>query len=130
VVRKLLSVSVVVWAIVLCGCGGRGRREAGEVVFVIESNPANLGPRFATDGQSQRIDRLIFDGLVERDARMELRGDLAESWETSDALTYVFHLRRGVKFHDGRELTSRDVKATIEYMMNAENRSPKRGALT
>jgi peptide/nickel transport system substrate-binding protein len=98
------------------------------VVFVIEPNPANLDPRFATDGQSQRIDRLIFDGLVERDARMELRGDLAESWETSDALTYVFHLRRGVKFHDGRELTSRDVKATIEYMMNAENRSPKRGA--
>lgn len=111
----------------LWGCSA-GKRAPGEVVFVIESNPANLDPRFATDGQSQRIDRLIFDGLVERDARMELRGDLAESWETPDALTYVFHLRKGVKFHDGRELTSRDVKATIEFMMNAENRSPKRGA--
>jgi len=112
----------------VCGCGRGARRGPGEVVFVIESNPANLDPRYATDGQSQRIDRLIFNGLVERDAEMNLHGDLAEKWETPDALTYVFHLRRGVKFHDGRELTSRDVKATIEYMMNAENKSPKRGA--
>jgi peptide/nickel transport system substrate-binding protein len=100
------------------------------VVFVIESNPANLDPRYATDGQSQHIDRLIFNGLVERDAEMNLQGDLAESWETPDALTYVFHLRKGVKFHDGREVTSKDVKATIEYMMNPENKSPKHGAFT
>jgi ABC-type transport system substrate-binding protein len=119
---------VLVVCLAVCGCGRGTRREAGEVVFVIEANPANLDPRFATDGQSQRIDRLIFDGLVERDARMELHGDLAESWETPDALTYVFHLRRGVRFHDGRELSSRDVKATIAYMMDAGNKSPKRGA--
>ena len=117
-----------VYTIAVAGCGRGEKRGAREVVFVIESNAANLDPRFATDGQSQRIDRLIFDGLVERDARMELHGDLAESWETPDALTYVFHLRRGVRFHDGRELTSRDVKATIAYMMDAENKSPKRGA--
>jgi peptide/nickel transport system substrate-binding protein len=95
---------------------------------VIESNPANLDPRYASDAQSQRIDKLLFDGLVERDAEMNLHGDLAESWETPDALTYVFRLRKGVKFHDGRELTSKDVKATVEFMMNAANKSPKRGA--
>ena len=98
------------------------------MVFVIEANPANMDPRYATDGQSQRIDRLIFNGLVIRDSEMNLHGDLAESWETPDPLTYEFHLKRGVKFHDGRPLTSADVKATFEYMMNAENRSPKRGA--
>jgi len=97
-------------------------------VFVIESNPANLDPRYATDGQSQRIDRLLFNGLVIRDAEMNLHGDLAQSWEMPDALTYVFHLHQGVKFHDGRAVASEDVKATFEYMMNAENRSPKRGA--
>jgi peptide/nickel transport system substrate-binding protein len=129
-VESRLHTFVVVCAICVwvLGCGQREKRGAGEVVFVIEANPANLDPRFATDGQSQRIDRLIFDGLVERDARMELHGDLAESWETPDALTYVFHLRKGVRFHDGRELTSRDVKATITYMMDAGNKSPKRGA--
>lgn len=59
---------------------------------------------------------------------MNLHGDLAESWETPDALTYVFRLRKGVKFHDGREVTSKDVKATIDYMMNPANKSPKGGS--
>jgi peptide/nickel transport system substrate-binding protein len=98
------------------------------VIFVIDSNPANLDPRFATDGQSQRIDALIFDGLLERDAEMNLHGDLAESWETPDPLTYVFHLRADVKFHDGTPVTAADVRATFEYMMDAANRSPKRAS--
>jgi peptide/nickel transport system substrate-binding protein len=124
---RSLQIWVVVCAVILCGCGS-ARREPGEVVFVIDTSPANLDPRFATDGQSQRIDALIFDGLLERDAEMNLHGDLAESWETPDPLTYVFHLREGVKFHDGSPVTASDVKTTFEYMMDAANRSPKRGA--
>jgi peptide/nickel transport system substrate-binding protein len=87
-----------------------------------------LDPRFGTDGVSQRIDRLIFNGLMKRDAQMNLQGDLAEKWENPDPLTYVFHLKPGIKFHDSRTLSSRDVQATIEYMMNPANKSPKRGA--
>jgi len=68
------------------------------LVFVIEAKPANLDPRFSSDAQSQRIDRLLFDGLVERDAQMNLHGDLAESWDTPGPLTYIFHLRKNV-FH-------------------------------
>ncbi|MGB7435964.1 MAG: ABC transporter substrate-binding protein, partial [Candidatus Acidiferrum sp.] len=122
-----IGTACVVACAAVCGCGG-SKRAAGDVVFVIESNPANLDPRYATDGVSQRIDRLIFNGLVVRDTQMNLHRDLAESWETPDPLTYVFHLKKGVRFHDGRALTSRDVKETIEYMMNAANRSPKRGS--
>ena len=118
----------LVVAILVGGCRQSVERKEGEVVFLIESNPANLDPRYAVDGQSQRIGALIFSGLVKRDDEMNLHGDLAESWETPDALTYVFHLKKGVKFHDGREVTSKDVKATIEFMMNPANRSPKRGA--
>ncbi len=103
-------------------------RHAGNVVFLIESNPANLDPRYATDGITQRIDRLIFNGLVVRDNQMKLHGDLAESWETPDPLTYIFHLKPDIHFHDGRPLTSRDVKFTIEFMMDPANRSPKRGS--
>ncbi len=55
-------------------------------------------------------------------------GDLAERWETPDALTYVFHLRPGVKFHDGRVLTSADVKYTFDSILNRSVTSPKRGA--
>lgn len=103
-------------------------RPAGNVIFVIESNPANLDPRYATDGTTQRIDRLLFNGLVVRDNQMKLHGDLANSWETPDPLTYIFHLKPGIRFHDGRPLTSRDVKFTIEFMMDPANRSPKRGS--
>jgi peptide/nickel transport system substrate-binding protein len=113
----------------VCSCGG-AKRGAGDLVFVIESNPANLDPRYATDGTTQRIDRLIFNGLMVRDSQMNLHGDLAEYWETPDPLTYVFRLKKGVRFHDGRALTSKDVKATIEYMMDPANRSPKRGSFS
>ena len=59
---------------------------------------------------------------------MNLRGDLAESWDTPDPLTYVFHLRPGVRFHDGSALTAADVKATFDFILNAANHSAKRGA--
>ena len=81
--------------------------------------PANLDPRAGTDAQSQRLDGLLFSSLVERDASMNLRGDLAERWETPDPLTYVFHLRSGVQFHDGTPLTSADVKFTFDSILSA-----------
>jgi len=90
--------------------------------------PANLDPRIGTDTQSQRIAGLICDSLIERDAQMNPRGDLAESWDTPDALTYIFHLRRGVHFHDGRPLTSADVKYTFDTMLNGSLKTPKRGS--
>lgn len=118
---RLLTAFVCGVALLLGGCGSP-KRAPGEVIFVIESNPANLDPRYATDGQSQRIDRLIFQGLVIRDAQMNLHGDLAQRWDTPDPLAYVFHLRRGLRFHDGRLVTSADVKATFEYILNPLNK--------
>jgi len=59
---------------------------------------------------------------------MNLHSDLAGSWELPDPLTYIFHLRRDVKFHDRRPVTSQDVKATFDSILNPANRSPKRGA--
>jgi peptide/nickel transport system substrate-binding protein len=110
-------------------CSPSSHNDPSSLTFLIESSPTNLDPRFATDSQSQRIDGLLFSGLLERDNQMNFHGDLAESWSTPDPLTYVFHLRRGVRFHDGRALTSADVKATFEFIMNPANKSPKRGAL-
>jgi peptide/nickel transport system substrate-binding protein len=115
-------------SLIPAGCSQKNSGDPSSLTFLLESNPANLDPRFATDTNSQRLDGLLFSGLLERDAQMNLHGDLAESWETPDPLTYVFHLRRGVRFHDGRTLTSTDVATTFQFMMNPANRSPKRGA--
>lgn len=86
--------------------------------MVIESGPSNLDPRIGTDGQSERIDSLIFDALLRRDEHFNVRPWLAESWETPDPLTIVFHLRGGVRFQDGRPLTSKDVQWTIQSILD------------
>ena len=63
----------------------------------------------------------MFDNLIRRDPRDSGKGiipDLAHSWEISkDAMTYTFHLRQGVQFHDGAELTADDVKATFDRII-------------
>ena len=65
-----------------------------------------------------RAMRLMFDNLIRRDPRdsgKTIIPDLAQSWEIAkDGKTYTFHLRKGVEFHDGAELTSEDVKATFD----------------
>src|SRR3990172_8726536 len=86
----------------------------------------NLDPRLGTDAQSERINSLLFSSLLERDAQMNVRGDLAERWETPDPLTYVFHLRRDVRFHDGRPLTSADVKFTFDSILTGAVSTVKR----
>jgi peptide/nickel transport system substrate-binding protein len=113
----------------LASCSHSSRNDPSSLTFLIESSPTNLDPRFATDSQSQRLDGLLFSGLLERDNQMNFHGDLAESWSTPDPLTYVFHLRPGVRFHDGRPLTATDVKATFDFIRNPANKSPKQGAL-
>ncbi|MBV9608378.1 MAG: ABC transporter substrate-binding protein [Acidobacteria bacterium] len=93
--------------------------------MIIESSPANLDPRVGTDAQSERIGKLIFDALLRRDEHFNLQPALAESWDIPDPLTYVFHLRQGVKFSDGRPLTSRDVKWTMDTIRNGSIITPK-----
>jgi peptide/nickel transport system substrate-binding protein len=102
--------------------------DTNSVVFLIETMPANLDPRIGTDAQSQRLHSLIFSGLLQRDAQMNPVGDLAERWETPDPLTYIFHLRHGVRFHDGRALTAADVKFTFDTILSGAVKTPKRGA--
>jgi peptide/nickel transport system substrate-binding protein len=98
------------------------------LVMIIESSPTNLDPRVGVDAQSERIDNLIFDDLLSRGDDLNVAPGLAERWEIPDPLTYVFHLHHGVKFHDGRALTSRDVKWTIESLLQGKIRSPKTAA--
>lgn len=101
----------------LFGCS-RSHPDPHTLTMIIESSPANLDPRVGTDAFSERIDELLFDSLVRKDEHFNLQPWVAERWEIPDPLTYVFHLRSGIRFHDGRPLTSRDVKWTIESMMN------------
>jgi peptide/nickel transport system substrate-binding protein len=95
------------------------------LVMLIESSPTNLDPRVGLDGQSENIDSLIFDDLLSKGNDLSVGPGLAERWEIPDPLTYVFHLRRDVKFHDGRPLTSRDVKWTFDSLLQHKILSTK-----
>ncbi|HEY1461821.1 MAG TPA: ABC transporter substrate-binding protein [Terriglobales bacterium] len=99
--------------------------DANTLVMIIESSPTNLDPRVGVDAQSERIDSLIFDYLLYRDEHMNIKPALAESWQIPDPLTYIFHLHQGVRFHDGRPLTSRDVKWTFDSLMQGKIVSTK-----
>lgn len=98
------------------------------LVMIIENSPTNLDPRIGLDAQSERIDELIFDDLCTRDEHLNVQPGLAERWEIPNPLTYVFHLHQGVKFHDGRPLTSRDVKWTFDSLLQGKIRSTKAAA--
>ena len=105
-----------------------GKADPNTLVMVIESSPTNLDPRVGIDAYSERIDNLIFDDLLSRGDNLDVAPGLAERWEIPNPLTYVFHLHDGVKFHDGRPLTSRDVKWTFDSLMAGKVRSTKAAA--
>jgi len=110
----------------LLSCGSKPNPST--LVMIIESSPTNLDPRVGIDAYSERIDELIFDDLLERDEHLNVRPALAEKWDIPNRLTYIFHLHHGVKFHDGRPLTSRDVKWTFDSMLQGNIRSTKTAA--
>jgi peptide/nickel transport system substrate-binding protein len=101
------------------------KTDSQTLVVLIESSPTNLDPRIGLDAPSERIDNLIFDDLLSRGDNLNVAPGLAERWEIPDPLTYVFHLHSGVKFHDGRPLTSRDVKWTFDSLLQGKIRSTK-----
>jgi peptide/nickel transport system substrate-binding protein len=122
-----ISLLAMAMLVALTGCHS-SPRDPRTVVFLIESTPASLDPRIGTDAQSEHIDELLFDGLVARDASFHFTPAVAESWEQPDPLTLIFHLRKGVRFHDGRPLTARDVAWTVNSIRSGAVISPKSAA--
>ena len=105
-------------------------RPADDVIrFGLASEPVNLDPRFATDATSARVNRLLYQRLVDFDEHTRPVPALA-TWERLAGDHYRFHLAPDrPPFHDGRPLTARDVAATYEYILDPAHASPHRGPL-
>lgn len=98
-------------------------RPDGNYIVVAMADPAiNLDPRVGTDAASQKIHQLLFSTLVRIDDELRVVPELAESLDQPDLVTYVAHLRRGVLFHNGRELTSDDVVYTFRSFLDPDFR--------
>jgi len=130
--RKLLLSIALVTLVLPVACGG-GESNAGatdaarnELVIAIDGSPTNLDCRIGNDQNSGRMHDLIYAGLVRIDTKGGYEPDLAESWDTPDDHTIVFHLRHGVTFQDGRPLTAKDVLFTYQSMMAPDFPGPKK----
>src|SRR6266498_1157100 len=100
--------------------------KGGTLVFASPIEPGSMDPRLQNDTAAFRINELVYNGLTTIDQNLEPQPDLAEKIEQPDPTTWVFTLRKGVKFHDGSELTAEDVKATFDTMLNPDFKSPRR----
>jgi peptide/nickel transport system substrate-binding protein len=119
----LASAALAVCLIPTLSCSSKP--DPDTLVMIIENSPTDLDPRVGLDAQSERIDDLIFDDLLTRDAHLNVAPGLAERWEIPDPRTYIFHLHQGVKFHDGSPLGARDVKWTLDSLLQGKIRSTK-----
>nr|WP_255636062.1 ABC transporter substrate-binding protein [Azospirillum sp. 412522] len=100
---------------------------AGTLKVSVDSNLNTLDPAKMKGGQEYVAAYLIFNGLTVISHDMTVKPDLAERWERSDDLkTWTFHLRKGVKFHNGRELEAEDVVATIARIQDKATGSTAR----
>jgi peptide/nickel transport system substrate-binding protein len=117
-------------AIMLAACGHyRIDRSPGTIQVDIENSPTSTDPRFGTDAMSSRINELIFDSLARPDRSGNFVGRIAESIEQPSPTEIIYHLKHGVRFSDGRELTARDVLFTYNSILAPESMSPKRASL-
>jgi oligopeptide transport system substrate-binding protein len=112
----------------MAGCGKRqasGPPSQNVLRYAITTEPTTFDPALVRDGPT--IDMLfhVFEGLVQWDENNRVRPNLAESWSVSeDGRTYTFTLKKGVRFHNGREVTAEDFKYSIERACDPELASP------
>ncbi|MDX8392762.1 MAG: ABC transporter substrate-binding protein [Mariprofundaceae bacterium] len=104
--------------------------ESGELRVALAQSVMSLDPRFSTDAASHRVQELVHRGLVRLDEHFEPVADAAESWTHPDALTWHFHLRAGLEFHDGRAVRANDVAATLHSILDAKTASPLRAGFS
>ena len=125
----LTVILLLLTTIPLTGCRRGG--EPGTLVIAIEVAPRGFDPRFSTTFQtSARIMQLIFDTLVVKNEKFEFVPSLAERFdESEDHRTFTFHLRADAVFHNGKPLTSADVKYTFDSLLSPALKSPIRGAV-
>lgn len=130
---KRLAILVTLIAVfgMLATVGAFAAPAAEKVLTIgVDQEAIGLDPHVVTAFSSMRRIDLMYNRLVRLDDNFVVVPDLAASWQIPDNLTYIFNLRKGVKFHNGRELTADDVKYSLERVLDPKTASPGRSYIS
>jgi peptide/nickel transport system substrate-binding protein len=128
-VKTSAAASAVALAVlILSGCRTPPAAPGESIVMALASSPTNLDPGVGLDESSQRLHQLIFSSLLRIDDTLRNVPDLAVRFDMQDPQTYIAEIPRGVRFHDGREMTSADVAYTFRRFLDPALVSGKKGA--
>lgn len=108
-----------------CAGGGTGSTGAAGTLTIFGEDPPTLDPAVMSDTSSAEYVVEIFSGLATLNQQLQVVPDLAESWDISpDGKTYTFKLRKGAKFHNGREVLAKDFQYSLERAADPKTQSP------
>jgi peptide/nickel transport system substrate-binding protein len=134
ILANTLLAAVTLLGVLGSGCrrtSGPSWPQDGSLTVGIETAPLHFDPRVGSDVASGRLAEVLLDGLVEKDTAANFVPALALRWEVLDeGLRWRFHLRPGVRFHDGRPFSAADVAWTFNTILDGRVATTKRGALT
>ena len=92
---------------------------SNNIKWSMPGDSLTLDPHAQNEGPTHMVSRQVYEGLVTPGINMEILPQLAESWETTSADTWIFNIRKGVKFHDGSDLTASDIAFSINRAKTA-----------
>jgi peptide/nickel transport system substrate-binding protein len=119
-IQRLLGALAFAAALVALPAAGQ------ELKIAVAADVTSIDPHFFNLFPNNNVAEHIFDKLVQMDPDSKMIPGLATSWKTIDDKTWEFKLRKGVKFHDGSELTAEDVAFSIDRVPQVPNsRSPR-----
>jgi peptide/nickel transport system substrate-binding protein len=113
---------LLVLAMIAAACGGNADSQSGlrdRLVFAAAADATTLDPHNTTDTESDQVIHMIFETLLGFDDEMKIVPRLAERWSVAeDGVTWTFHLREGIRFHDGAPFNADAVRANFERVLD------------
>ena len=97
---------------------GATPKKGGKLTFALEQDPVHIAPFGAILTANHWGKEPMYESLIEWDAKLNQRPALAQSWKVVDPRTVDFTLKRGLRFHNGKEVTAADVKYSVEGWLN------------